>query len=305
MSAERRSSFTRRRSTVSTPPSKLASHAIMVGFAIVVGGCSWFTDFKVQPKIDPWETAADSIAFRGNPQFSVPVTGSSAPGLVYGRTPSPLVLDSMAVIVNPVAADARSLDNGRKLYQINCATCHGVDGAGSGPVTQYGMPPISLLNDRVRGLTDGYVFGIMRNGRGLMPSYNRLQEMERWDVVNYIRGLHGRHQVVIGAAGLPGETGRTLPTATELGPTRPAPYYNQVGAQATVPFGTASATPSQMIPGMTPAVDTAAGRFLPAPDAPGSIAPVPPAAAPPTQQPSPSQQPQQTRPPADTTGANR
>jgi mono/diheme cytochrome c family protein len=223
--------------------SRIASHLLMAGFVAVVSGCSWFTDFKLQPKIDPWETPADTIAFRGNPQFSVPVTGSVAPGLVYGRSPSPLVLDSMAAIANPVAADARSLENGRKLYQINCALCHAVDGQGNGTVTRFGMPPISLMNDRVRGVTDGYIFAIMRNGRGLMPSYNRLQEAERWDVVNYIRGLQGQHQVVIGVAGLPGETGATLPAPTEIGPTRPAPYYHQVGSQATVPYGPGSAMP--------------------------------------------------------------
>jgi mono/diheme cytochrome c family protein len=244
--------------------------------ATVAGGCSWFTDFKEQPKIDPWETAADTIAFRGNPQLSVPVTGSAAPGLVYGRAPSPLVLDSMSVIPNAVAADARSLENGRKLYQINCAVCHGANGSGNGPVTAYGMPPISLLNDRVRGITDGYIFGIMRNGRGLMPSYNRLQEAERWDVVNYIRGLQGRHQVIAGAAGLPGETGPTLPSVTELGPTRPAPYYHQVGSQATVPFGPGSAQPGSAAggPEMIPGADTAGGppqAQPPADTTPGAI----------------------------------
>jgi mono/diheme cytochrome c family protein len=273
--------------------SRVASHLLMVGFAAVVSGCSWFTDFKLQPKIDPWETPADTIAFRGNPQFSVPVTGSVAPGLVYGRSPSPLVLDSMAAIANPVAADPRSLDNGRKLYQINCAICHAVNGQGNGTVTRFGMPPISLMNDRARGVTDGYIFAIMRNGRGLMPSYNRLEENERWDVVNYIRGLQGQHQVVVGVAGLPGETGATLPSATEIGPTRPAPYYHQVGSQATVPYGPGSAMPGATgFPGGAtalpapfdtaaaeagtaerpatppPAADTAARRANPAPSTP-------------------------------------
>ena len=35
-------------------------------------GCSWFTDFKEQPKIDPWDTPNDSTPPRGNPQGSVP-----------------------------------------------------------------------------------------------------------------------------------------------------------------------------------------------------------------------------------------
>src|SRR4051812_40730387 len=51
----------------------------------LLGACSWFTDFKEQPKIDPWESVSDTVPFRGNPQFSVPVYGSVAPGYAYSR----------------------------------------------------------------------------------------------------------------------------------------------------------------------------------------------------------------------------
>ena len=43
-----------------------------------------------------------------------------------------------------------------------------------------------------KGRTDGYIFGMIRNGRGLMPPYNRIEEMDRWDVVNYVRALQGK-----------------------------------------------------------------------------------------------------------------
>jgi hypothetical protein len=95
------------------------------------------------------------------------------------------------------------------------------------------MAQISLVNDRVRGLSDGYIYGMIRNGRGLMPSYNRIEDMDRWDVVNYIRGLQGAlgAPVDTGAVGRPGQTGATLPGATRLGPTRPVPYApNQAAA---------------------------------------------------------------------------
>jgi hypothetical protein len=36
-------------------------------------------------KVDPWESAADSIPPRGNPQGSVPIYGSAAPGFQYDR----------------------------------------------------------------------------------------------------------------------------------------------------------------------------------------------------------------------------
>ena len=77
------------------------------------------TDFKKQPKLDPWETPADTIAMRGNPQNSVPITGTAAPGFAYGRAASIGALDSMKTIVNPVAVNPRSLNNGRMQFQIN------------------------------------------------------------------------------------------------------------------------------------------------------------------------------------------
>src|SRR4051812_20786013 len=72
---------------------------------LALSACSWFTDFKQQPKIDPWETPADTIPFRGNPQMSVPITGSAAPGFMYDRLGAPQVFTTMANIANPVTAD--------------------------------------------------------------------------------------------------------------------------------------------------------------------------------------------------------
>ena len=88
---------------------RVSSLALVV---TVLGACSWFTDFKEQPKHDPWETPNDSTPMRGNPQFSVSIYGSAAPGYVVSRASLPGTIDSMASIPNPVPADARSLRNG-------------------------------------------------------------------------------------------------------------------------------------------------------------------------------------------------
>jgi mono/diheme cytochrome c family protein len=213
---------------------------------LLLGACSWFTDFRDQPKYEPWETANDSTPFRANPQFSVPMSGMPAPGLLVSYRPLIPVIDSVAMLVgaNPMAADARSLENGRKSYQINCAVCHGAAGRGDGPATTYGVIPMPLVGPTTRALSDGQIFGIIRNGRGNMPTYNRIPDMERWDIINYLRGLQGQHPVVTAPAGVPGETGATLPSATDMAPTRPAPYYNRIGSQAGIPLGRHAAAPA-------------------------------------------------------------
>ncbi|HUX34052.1 MAG TPA: cytochrome c [Gemmatimonadaceae bacterium] len=210
--------------------------------ALLLSGCSWFTDFKRQPSWHPWQSEADTIPARGNPQMSVPVYGSVAPGFIYSRAALPTTIDSMAGLTNPVPPDARSLANGRMYFEINCSVCHGVAGQGDGIATKYGMIPMSLMSDRVKAFSDGYIFGMIRNGRGVMPTYNRIEEPDRWDIINYIRALQGKFPgvtVPTGPVGKPGETGATLPGVTQMGPTRPAPYYHQIGSQAMMPLDSA------------------------------------------------------------------
>lgn len=203
----------------------------------------------------PWESANDSVAPRGNPQFSVPVQGSLAPGFAvsYGALP-----DSFNTLANPVPADARSLDNGKKLYQINCSVCHGLSGNAGAPIQKYGVFAPPITSALTRGRSDGYIWGIIRNGRAAMPPYPRIEEGERWDIVNYVRALAGAAagaSVDTVLAGLPGETGNSLPRYSEMGPTRPSPYYRHFGMQAGTARRGVQPTPS---PADTTAGDRAA-----------------------------------------------
>ena len=232
-----------------------------------LAACSWFTDFKQQPKVDPWESLADTIPARGNPQFSVPVYGTVAPGYAYSRMALPATVDSMSGIANPVVADERSLRNGRMYYQINCAVCHGEAGHGDGAILKAkAIFPPPLIGPSAEGKSDGYIFGIIRNGRGAMPSYNRIEEMDRWDVVNYVRGLQGKYQVAVGPVGLPGETGDKVPGFSQSGPTRPAPYYRHAGSQAdaTRGFGFPGAGAPVGPPAAVPATASDSGKAAPA-----------------------------------------
>jgi mono/diheme cytochrome c family protein len=220
--------------------------ALTLALPLALGGCSWFTDFKQQPKFDPWDTPNDSTPPRANPQGSVPLYGTVAPEFMYARTFQGLT--AMSALTNPVPVTQESVDRGRKSYQINCAVCHGPAGTAmqTAPMMKFGIfaPSIAAGSNSANTLTDGYIFGIIRNGRATMPAYNRIEEPTRWDIVNYIRTLQGKTGLAIDTShGRPGETGEFMIGATVSAPTRPAPYYAPIGAQAGAREGlTGSAT---------------------------------------------------------------
>ena len=204
-------------------------------FALGACGTTWLSDFKQQPSVGPWQVfnpdSAETKGFRGNPSGSVSTNGTLMPAWVVSYGVLPNVIDSMSMLANPVSADSASLHRGRIEYQINCAPCHGRAGKGDGEATKLGMVPMPLVSDRAKNLTDGYIWGMIRNGRGLMPSYNRIEEMGRWDVVNYIRAVQGQLAGVVPdttPAGRPGETGDKLPGFTQIGPTRNAAFARPI-----------------------------------------------------------------------------
>ena len=45
------------------------------------------------------------------------------------------------------------------------------------------------------GSTDGHLYATIRYGRRRMPSYQRIPETDRWDIVNYLRYMNGQKGV--------------------------------------------------------------------------------------------------------------
>lgn len=85
---------------------------------------------------------------------------------------------------NPYAQDANAAAAGAILYQRSCSSCHGDNAAG------MGRHP-SLRTDRVHSATDGQLFWLLTNGELAhgMPSWSRLPEGERWQLVRYLHSL--------------------------------------------------------------------------------------------------------------------
>jgi mono/diheme cytochrome c family protein len=224
----------------------------LIPLTLTLTACEWFTDFKRQPSVATWEPLVDSATpSRGQPQMSVAIGGTAMAGFQVSYGAFPATIDSMAAIPNPTPVSDSSLANGRKYFQINCAVCHGERAMGDGPATKFGMPGINLTQDITKARTDGYIFGMIRNGRGLMPPYNRIEEMDRWDVVNYLRALQGVNgrQVEVGPLAAPGVTGDKVPGATTLGPNREASFFPPRSLLSAGQPATTTTTAPPAIPG--------------------------------------------------------
>lgn len=92
---------------------------------------------------------------------------------------------------NPVAADAKSANDGKLLYQQECRACHGDAGKGDGPTAKdLEKTPGDLSKPAMWDQTDGELFWKITSGRKPMPSYEqKFTDEQRWSVVNYVRTL--------------------------------------------------------------------------------------------------------------------
>jgi mono/diheme cytochrome c family protein len=104
----------------------------------------------------------------------------------------PMTLEAMTVkMKNPYTATPKDLAHGKELFMNNCAPCHGENATGNGPVAHLlHDPPKNLVSGTSKDLPDGYIYGVIRDGILLMPSYDdAMSAHERWDVVMYVRSL--------------------------------------------------------------------------------------------------------------------
>ena len=148
----------------------------------------WFDHMIKSPAVHPYKSAKVP---RNTVLGTVPVGG----GEPSWGTGNPRALhygfDTLAAnaVKNPTDP-AATLVQGDTLYHTYCAVCHGPAGGLGGPVSaKIGSP--SLLTPKARGYTDGYLYSIVRYGRGVMPQYGDkvYSPLKRWAIVNYVRKL--------------------------------------------------------------------------------------------------------------------
>jgi high-affinity iron transporter len=99
-----------------------------------------------------------------------------------------------ADLKNPVAADAKSLAEGKQLFSKQCASCHGAAGKGDGKAGETLKPKPADLTDAMwaHGSSDGEIFTVIRDGvkeTSMRGFAGRMTSRELWTLVNYVRSL--------------------------------------------------------------------------------------------------------------------
>lgn len=98
-----------------------------------------------------------------------------------------------ATVKNPVAplTKAELAETGR-LFNINCAICHGAEGKANGPLATSGKigGVANLTTDAYIKMADGTMYHSINYGKNNMGSYaSQLSRKQRWMIVRYIRTL--------------------------------------------------------------------------------------------------------------------
>ncbi len=94
-------------------------------------------------------------------------------------------------LVNKYKDVKEAVFEGKKIFNAQCAICHGETGEGNG-IAGAGLTPrpSNLISDLVQQQSDGAIFWKITNGRPPMASYKKIYtEKQRWQLVNYIRSL--------------------------------------------------------------------------------------------------------------------
>ena len=174
----------------------------------------WFDHMVRQRSVHPYQFATvPRLTVPG----TVPITGSEGDWETEFRSGNSATADRLA---NPYAAGGSDSSKapgpdvallpgtlaakGDTLYGFFCTVCHGEGGDGRGPVGPRVNAP-SLLTARARAFSDGYLYSIIRYGRGVMPRYGDkvYRPADRWAIVAHVRTLQGASAEPVAPAATP------------------------------------------------------------------------------------------------------
>jgi len=153
-------------------------------------------DMHDQPKyipLRPSEFFMDGRSARPIPEGTVARGHLDDDDLLYtGKGPDGKFSDTFPF---PVTKDV--VLRGQQRFNVYCTPCHDRTGSGEGMIVRRGFRrPPTYHSDRLRQVTNGYIYDVITNGFGVMPDYSaQIPVRDRWAIVAYVRALQLSQQV--------------------------------------------------------------------------------------------------------------
>lgn len=96
---------------------------------------------------------------------------------------------------NPYEASTRNISSGKKIYNINCKSCHG-DASLGNMLPLQPVAPSDLGSKAFLMQTDGEIYYKINKGNGAMPTFEKtLSDEDKWMVMTYLRSFDKNKKV--------------------------------------------------------------------------------------------------------------
>lgn len=141
-----------------------------------------------------YETYADSDAFANGIEAQLPVEGTVSRGWApydYPDTNEGYEAAKLG-LTSPIDLSEEHLANGKELYGIYCAVCHGNKGDGQGILmTREKFLGVPSYADRE--ITPGSIYHVLMYGKNAMGSHaGQVNATERWEIAQHVMILRSQ-----------------------------------------------------------------------------------------------------------------
>jgi len=175
---------------------KITFYSLTLVFSLMTLSC--FDNSKPNYQFFPnmyesvgYSTYAESDAFLNGTEAQIPAEGSIPRGWVpyeYTDTNEGYEL-SKQNLISPLESSDKNISQGKELYKIYCAICHGPKGDGQGALMErekfLGIPSYAD-----REITEGSIYHVLMYGKNLMGSHaSQVNSNERWQISQYVMSL--------------------------------------------------------------------------------------------------------------------
>ena len=148
-----------------------------------------------------YETYSENPLFNNNSTARKPVEGTIARGFMPFEYTNSIedYIRAGKNLKTPLDNNNKNLNEGKALYGMFCAHCHGQNGDGKGSISHplYGGIPsysdeimIRRSGSSMKNLKDGHIYHAITYGLNAMgPHASQINEKERWKIIMYVNQL--------------------------------------------------------------------------------------------------------------------